>query len=176
MEGQIDCIIMKMKNAFIGAVIIPLLAGCTSTPVVLNSVGPEPINPEALLPKGYLQVFSDTDTIRDGDGPLYYPHTGYSIHDESGKVVQFVPNHIGDTDESPSMASIPAGNYQVVAESSSYGRVTVPVEIQEGRTTVVHLDRDWTPSSNTSTNDLVYLPDREAIGWSSSTGKRQSNF
>lgn len=157
---------MKIKIvALIGAAIIPLLAGCASTPVALNSVGPEPINPEAFIPKGYLQVFSDTDAIRDGDGPSYYPHTGYSIHDESGKVVQFVPNHIGDMDESPTIMAIPAGDYTVVAESSAYGRVTVPVVIQKGRSTVVHLDRDWRPSANISTNELVYLPNGEAVGW-----------
>jgi hypothetical protein len=157
---------MKIKRiALIGALIIPLVAGCVSTPVTLNSVGPEPIKPEAFIPKGYLQVFSDTDTIQDGDGPPYYPHTGYSIHDEYGKVVQFVPNHIGDMDESPSIVTIPSGHYNIVAESSAYGQVTVPVVIQEGRSTVVHLDRDWRPSANISTNELVYLPNGEALGW-----------
>jgi hypothetical protein len=159
---------MKIKNiALFGTVIVPLLTGCATNRVVLNSVGPGPTRPEAFAPKGYLQVFSDTETHVIGDGPPYYPHTGYSIHDESGKLVQFVPNHIGDMDESPSIVTIPAGNYNVVARSSAYGRVTVPVAIQSGRTTVVHLDRDWRPSANIPTNGLVYLPNGEAVGWRS---------
>lgn len=163
-----------MKIRFIlltGATIIPLLTGCASESVALNPIGPEPINPQAFIPRGNLEVFSDTDTIRDGDGPPYHPHTGYSIKDESGKLVQYVPNHIGDMDESPAMVTIPAGNYKIVAESSAYGRVTVPVMIQEGRTTVVHLDRDWQPPTNVSKNDLVYLPNGEAVGWSNGPSK-----
>jgi hypothetical protein len=160
---------MKTKYlALIGAAIIPLLAGCASKPVVLNSVGPEPVNPEAFIPEGYLQVFSDTKEHVIGDSPPYYTHTGYNIHDPSGKIVEYVPNHIGDMDESPSLVTIPAGNYKIVAQSYSYGRVTVPVVIQAGGTTVVHLDRDWRPSSNISSNQVVRLPDKEAVGWSSS--------
>ncbi|HLX95241.1 MAG TPA: hypothetical protein VKU37_05810 [Verrucomicrobiae bacterium] len=160
---------MKIKNiAFFSAVIVPLLAGCASSPVAINPVGPGPTQPETFVPKGYLQVFSDTETHVIGDGPPYYPHTGYSIHDESGKLVQFVPNHIGDMDESPSIVTIPAGDYNVVAKSSAYGRVTVPVVIQGGQTTVVHLDRAWRPSASISTNGLVYLPNGEAVGWRSS--------
>jgi hypothetical protein len=168
MGGGYIYIRMKKYIIFFGAVIIPLLAGCASSPVAVNPVGPGPIHPGALAPKGYLQVFSDTETHVIGDGPPYYPHTGYSIHDESGKMVQFVPNHIGDMDESPSIVPIPVGNYNVVARSSAYGRVTVPVVIQRGRTTVVHLDRDWRPSASVSTNGLVYLPNGEAVGWRSS--------
>jgi len=79
--------------------------------------------------------------------------------------VKFVSNHMGDTDESPARVTIPAGRYNIVAESSSYGRVTVPVVIQQDRTTVVHLDGAWKPSSSTSSNEVVRLPDGEAIGW-----------
>jgi hypothetical protein len=163
---------MKIKTvALIGTAVIPLLTGCVSQPITLSPVGPGPVSHAEYLPKGHLQVFSDTETHVVGDGPPYYTHTGYSIHDESGKVVQFVPNHTGDMDESPTMVTVPAGDYKIVAESSSYGRVTVPVLVQEGKTTVIHLDRDWKPPSNASTNELVHLPDGEAIGWSSSTAK-----
>jgi hypothetical protein len=85
--------------------------------------------------------------------------------------VQFVPNHASDMDEWPDDVSLPASNYNVVAESTWCGQVTVPVVIQKGKTTVVHLDDNWWPSSKTSTNQLVYLPNGEAVGWSSSIAK-----
>ena len=148
--------------------IFPLLAGCASTPVALAPVGPEPANNhESYISKGYIKVFSDTETHEIGDGPAYYPHTGYNIYDESGKRLQYVANHIGDMDESPSLVKIPKGNYAVVAESSAYGRVSVPVVVQAGKTTILHLDQGWRPSAMISTNELVRLPDGEAVGWSS---------
>lgn len=158
-------------NILTGATLVALLAGCASTPITLSPVGPGPVIRTAYAPNGSLQVFSDTDTHVIGDGPPYYTHTGYSIHDESGKIVRFVPNHIGDMDESPSIVPVPAGRYKIVAESSSYGRVTVPVVIQEDRTTVVHLDRDWKPSKNASPNELIRLPDGEPVGWNGSIVK-----
>jgi len=66
---------------------------------------------------------------------------------------------------------IPTGNYKVVAESAAYGRVTVPVVVQAGKVTVIHLDRGWRPVSTVSINELVRLPDGEAVGWRSSLAK-----
>ncbi|HSY18786.1 MAG TPA: hypothetical protein VK815_10650 [Candidatus Acidoferrales bacterium] len=150
---------------------ISLLAGCASQPVALSPVGPEPENHASTAGIGYLQVFSDTETHVIGDGPPYYPHTGYNIYDQSGARIKYVPNHIGNMDESPTLVRVPAGNMKIVAESSAYGRVTVPVVIEGGRTTVVHLDREWQPSSNAASNKLVRLPDGEAVGWRDATAQ-----
>jgi len=107
------------------------------------------------------------------DDPTYFNlHTGYDIiNDESRKGVKFVPNHTSNMDEWPDEVKLPVGNYNVVAESTCCGLVTVPVNIQTGKTTIVHLDRNWWPPSNTPTNQLVFLPDGEVVGWSSSTEK-----
>jgi len=152
-------------RVFYGAALIPILAGCASNPIALLPVEPEPLRPDTYIPKGQLQVYSDVETHEIGDDTFYYPHKPYSVHDDSGRIVKFVSNHMGDTDESPARVTIPAGRYNIVAESSSYGRVTVPVVIQQDRTTVVHLDGAWKPSSSTSSNEVVRLPDGEAIGW-----------
>ena len=79
--------------------------------------------------------------------------------------MKIVLNHTGDMDESPAVVTIAAGRYDIVAESSSYGRVMVPVVIQRGRRTIVHLDGDWKPPSNTSPSALVHFPNGEAVGW-----------
>lgn len=149
----------------IGTAVILMLAGCASNPIAISSVGPG-------LPKhtlenadGYLRVFSDTEAHEIGDNTYYYLHTGYNIYDDSGKQVRYVSNHVGTMDESPTLVALPAGNYKVVAESASYGRLTVPVLIQAGKTTLVHLNRDGIADPNTPTNELVRLPDGEIIGW-----------
>ena len=145
--------------------IIPLIVGCASEPVVLSPVGPGPGNPTAYHSTGHLRVYSDTERCDIGQNN-YYPHSSYSIRDQSGNLVKYVPNHIGDMDESPTLVTISTGNYKVVAESSAYGRVTVPVVVQAGKTTVLHLDRGWRPASNTFSNEVVRFPDGEAVGWS----------
>jgi hypothetical protein len=164
-------IIMKTKiMILIGAAIIPLFAGCASQPVVVSPVGPAPVSFNHVGERGYLRVFSATETHVIAENTYYYPHTGYTIFDRSGAVVKYVRNHTGSTDESPALVSVPDGEYNVVAESESYGRVTVPVVIEDGRTTVVHLDRNWRLASKTTftaiNKKLVRLPDGETVGWS----------
>jgi hypothetical protein len=157
-----------MKTAcfsLLGAGLIVLLAGCASTPIAVSPVGPEPTSSSALTPKGYLKVFSDTETHIIGDNAYYYPHTGYTILDGSDRLLGYVPNHLGNMDETPSIVTIPVGHYKIKAESASYGRVTVPVIVAQGRSTVVHLDGYWRPSSNAATNAMVFFPDGEAVGW-----------
>ena len=172
-NGRGLCCIMKSLNTVLAAmVVIPLLAGCASTPVALAPVGPKPTSQQPYNVKydgayGYLQVYSDTkEHFIDHDLP-YYWHIGYNIYDDSNRKVKYVPNNIGITDETPTLVQIPQGNYRVVAESSAYGRVTVPVVIQADKTTVLNLDRGWRPSATISTNELVRFPDGEAVGWSS---------
>jgi uncharacterized lipoprotein YajG len=54
---------MKTKLTMMAAmVILPLLAGCASTPIALAPVGPGPTNQKDYYSKGYLKVFSDTKT------------------------------------------------------------------------------------------------------------------
>lgn len=162
---------MKTKIMILmGAAIIPWFAGCASQPVAVSPVGPAPVSFNHTGERGYLRVFSATETHVIAENTYYYPHTSYTIFDESGAVVKYVRNHTGSTDESPTLVAIPSGTYNIVAESESYGRMTVPVVIKDGQTTVVHLDRNWrlTPqlASNGMAGKLVRLPDGEAIGWS----------
>ena len=165
---------MKSKTiAFIGAILIPLLSGCSSTPVELDSVGPAPSRLAAHRAQGSLRVFTAVETHEMGENTYYYPHSGYSIYTESGKLWKYIPNHVGDVDESPAWVTIPAGYYIVKAEANFdiWGTVaypvTIPVVIQEDRTTELHLDADWKVPAKASTNDLVYLPSGKPVGWSS---------
>ncbi|HEX7652478.1 MAG TPA: hypothetical protein VF607_03160 [Verrucomicrobiae bacterium] len=165
---------MNFKHTFLVAGLVPcLLVGCASQPVALAPVGPG--TPMAASPfangAGYLQVFSDTESHVIGDGTSYYPHTGYTINDVAGKRLQYVPNHVGNMDETPTPVRLPVGSYQIVAESSSYGRVTVPVVIRSSKTTTLHLDRSWRPAPSAAAGAIVRLPDGEAVGWSEDFAK-----
>ena len=151
----------------LGGICALLLAGCASRSITMSSVGPDTLayDPASLHDTGYLKVYSDTRCRVLGDGPPYYTHTGYNIYELSGKRIKYVRNHIGDMDQSPASVKIAAGKYNVVAQSSSYGRVTVPVVVKPGRTTELHLDRSWRLPPDTDTNSVVCLPNGEAVGW-----------
>ena len=156
---------MNISTRFcIAGLVVSILAGCQSQPVTLSAVGPAPATSERQVTSGYLRVFSATETHMDGD-IAYNPHKGYRILSDSGKMLHYVNNHIGTMDESPSIVTIPAGHYQIVADAEGYGRVTVPVEIRGGKTTVIHLERNWKPTPG-ATGNLVRLPGGEAVGWS----------
>lgn len=158
---------MKAKNIWMaGVAAVTLLTGCASQHVAIAPVGPAPESRAAAKAGGYLMVYSATMARPLGDVTWYYTHTRYNIYDPSGKWVETVPNHLGDMDEFPSRVALPAGSYKIVAQSVSYGCVTVPVVVQSFRTTVVHLDRDWRPAKSAPNQRLVRLPDGEAIGWS----------
>lgn len=161
----------------LGAIIIPFLTGCVSHPTSLATVGPQPGQQPGHREHGSLQVFTATEKSIPSSGDdryLFDLHTGYHIYDTDGKCVKYVPNHGSNADEWPDQVSLPAGSYNLLAQSTWCGLVTVPVVIQDGRATVVHLDNNWFPSSKTAPDQLVYLPNGEAAGWREATGSLQN--
>jgi hypothetical protein len=163
-----------IQYMLIGAGIIPFVTGCVSSPVALAPVGPKAGGQVAAGAKGHLQVFSATEKSPAiaSDDPTYFDlHTGYEIEDTSGKHLKYVANHMSNMDEWPDTVSLAEGAYTIEAEAAGYGTVMVTVVIAKGRTTTVHLDRNWQPPYGASTNTLVFLPDGEAVGWSTATAK-----
>lgn len=160
-----------------GVALAAFLAGCASTPTALSPVGPNPASHVAVAPDtsdGYLQVYSATEKspgVAGDDAIAFDLHSSYVVNGTDGKSVKFVANHASDMDEWPDQVKLPTGNYNIMAQSSWCGQVSVPVVIQTGKITVVHLDNNWWPASNIGKNQLVYLPDGEAAGWSSSSSK-----
>jgi hypothetical protein len=151
-----------------GSVVLPLLASCAITPTPLASIGPGPVHKAWSGPEGYLQVFAATRKV-DADFHAYFDvHVGYDVDDASGKTVKYVANHIADTDESVDTVSLPPGTYTVVARSTWCGLMRIPVVIERGVTTSIHLDgNNWWPPSRPEGNLLVFLPNGEAAGWKS---------
>jgi hypothetical protein len=154
----------------LAALICAILAGCATSPPVLERVGPGPPKIGGAIGNGWLIVYSATRTVPDGGGTFSYPHTGYRIYTDSGKFWKYVHNRMEETDRTPTTVVIPAGDYKVHA-LSDFGPVVVPVRISPGRATEVKLDFAGTkPGRRSNDVSLVWTPkelstDPYAVGW-----------
>ena len=104
-------------------------------------------------------------TQRRTSNSYTYENHDYSFHHAAdGTLFQEVTNG----DEEPTRVTLPKGSYTIVADSDTSGEVSVPVAIEAGRTTVVHLERekDWKgASARIRSADLVRLPNGQPIGF-----------
>lgn len=149
---------MKAIKLFLGAVIVAMVAGCSTTPQVLDRVGPAPPKVGSSVGEGRLVVRSATETHPDGDSTYYYPHTSYDIYTPDGKRFKWVENHVGMNDQSPMLVTLPAGNYDVHAQSD-FGPVIVPILIKPFKTTEVNLESATARMSrNTNDTSVVWIP------------------
>jgi hypothetical protein len=82
-----------------------------------------------------------------------------------GKVVEQVDNTVEHYSTSPRLVSLRPGNYTVSARDKEWLSVKVPVVIERGRTTKVHLDDNWQPPASTQKTEVVSAPDGNPAGW-----------
>jgi hypothetical protein len=120
---------------------------------------------------GDLQVFSsliekNDDQNQGSDNPAWYQHTDYRVYNLQGKLVKRVDNTIGRYEQAPRRVALPAGRYLVKAQAKDYFWVEVPVTIERGRTTRVHLDDNWKLPATAPTSGIVSLPNGKPVGWS----------
>ena len=162
---------MKSVCILLSAGLVSLVAGCSSTPVVLAPVGPNPAGSEKTAWNGELQVFSsvaeqtEDQNQASNDFPVWYQHTDYSIYTPAGKLVKHVDNTIGQYERAPRRVALPAGQYLVKAQAKDYRQVELTVTIERGRTTRAHLDGNWKLPAATPKNELVAMPNGQPVGW-----------
>jgi hypothetical protein len=156
---------LTLRNTILSGASALLLASCASAPptIVHETVGPGPtvVNEEH---NGFLRVYSATEWMADDDGPSLLKYTNYHIDAADGTLFKEVPND----DQDPTRVILPKGTYTLVAWSDTSGEVSVPVAIETGRTTVVHLERvkDWKEAPvGIRSADLVRLPNGQPIGF-----------
>jgi hypothetical protein len=90
---------------------------------------------------------------------------------DDGKLDKPIRNQSTGFDQRPSVVVLPAGRYSVIARSDNYGRIKVPVLIEEGRTTMVYLDSSSQPHVLKAEQEkLIKAPDGEIIGWAANAG------
>jgi len=148
-----------------------LLAGCviSEKEMVLAPVGPAPTAPP--IPgttNGVLKVYSafQTSAAFNQRDPYRREFSDYRIFFPAGKLLQVVHNDSGMKAGSPVLAELPAGNYRVVARANGYGTVIIPVLIEPGRVTTIHLEGgSWPEESAFEKTNAVRLPDGQFVGW-----------
>jgi len=165
--NQFTTIASRMKLTLRNMIILGaavLVVSCASAPstIVHETVGPSPT--VVSEHNGFLKVYSATASMVDDDGPSLLKYTNYQIDALDGTLFREVAND----DQEPTRVILPKGTYTVVAQSDTSGTVRVPVAIETGRTTVVHLERenDWKGAPAGIDNDhLVRLPNGQPIGF-----------
>lgn len=156
-----------------------LLSGCATgnQGVVLSPVGPGPgpwRSPSAA--DGALVVFSAYEANADFNrrDPYRQEFSDYQILSASGKFLRQVHNDSGSILQRPLGVELPVGSYRVVAQANGYGTVTVPVTIEAGRDTILHLEGDvkWPNQFGLNQTNAVCLPHGEIVGWKSSLARQ----
>jgi hypothetical protein len=167
---------MKIIRFFSVAAMVLGLGGCATSPVFLAPVGPNPDGRESVASKGALQVFSrvveqSDDRNQGGDGTsLWHQHADYDIYDLHGKRVKHVDNSVGHYETAPRVVTLPPGRYIVAAEAEEALRVRVPVRIERGRISRIHLDDYWKPPADARRDELVSMPSGSPVGWRAGIG------
>ncbi len=157
---------------FAGLAILFSLAACASRPqqAVVEPVGPAPRAESIPGSDGLLVVYSAWSNFVDPGSTAH--HSRYTITSDDGKISREVINHVDRFDEGPIQLSLVPGTYHVKARSAHFGRVDVPVLIQQHQTTYVYLDGSARPDSRLSQQtSAVKLPDGEIVGWSTTVAK-----
>ena len=103
-------------------------------------------------------------TYSDNEGVLN--HSDYWIYAADGKPLQWVRNRVSRQSEDPASVALPPGRYSFIARAAAFGAVKVPVVIEKGKTTFVHLDgSEPAGASAKATGPFVTLPDGLIVGW-----------
>ena len=131
--------LLIVQLAFFGG---PTVAQAGQRDSSTGSIQPD-LSDQAVLPQGYLIVYSATDRFDDG-GTFYYPHSSYSIYTAEGKFFKNVENHISRSDEIPALVTLPAGSYTVLLRSENRGYIRLPIVITAGRRTILDPDEAQT--------------------------------
>jgi hypothetical protein len=159
---------MKINRTWVLLVTGLLCWGCAghSPKMMIAAVGPSPSALERLPDKGTLLVYSALD-LDNGNADIdLRSHSSYKIFGEDLKLVEKVYNQTGTHIADPRVISLLPGSYVVEARAAGIGYVQVPVVIEKGHRTVLHLDGSELSTANkASPTDVVTLPDGLIIGW-----------
>jgi len=127
-----------------------LLAGCaSSTPQPSTPGAPKKLTrAERWKAQGWLQVYTTQRWKHIPGTPMSYVHATYKLLTPEGHLLMDVLN-VGPMDE-PEAVRLDPGNYVVQARAfkpeavnvpATNGAVRIPVTVETGKTTVLHLDK-----------------------------------
>jgi len=177
---------MKCIDSIVALGAVLLLAGCASTRTVavVEPVGPAPASSTKPMAQGSLQVYSarEKEPVAVGDmewewdynlanSPFTYglAHTDYAILTQAGESFRYVRNAHNSADPTPAVVTLLPGRYEIKAQAEGHSgelaNVIIPVAVEPGKLTVVHLSGNWKPDQQFSNDDVVRLPDGQIAGW-----------
>jgi hypothetical protein len=121
-----------------------LLCGCVSSrrsELVLHTVTPDSPPARAAEENSALVVYTAPDPHAHFEGASYHMYySDYEVRSENGTLIKKVHNDSGTVIEGPVEVKLAAGKYRVHARANGHGWVTVPVVVEPGKVTTVHLD------------------------------------
>jgi hypothetical protein len=162
MKGKI----MKTHLAIIVATVFTSLVAYNAiAAAALPTVGPDPSGLQSHSVSGQLEVFSKLKAHSQGNNPPWYQHVDYYIYDLKGNELQHVDNKVGYYASAPRTITLPAGHYLIKASAKGAYMLDVPVVIESGRMTSVHLDGTWKLPANTPATKFVNSPSGYPVGW-----------
>lgn len=143
--------------------------------LTLAPVGPAAVEKPSAGTNGTLVVYSAFDSSAHFGGiPQHLYHTDYRLCAEDGHSLRTVHNDSGTVVPGPTAVVLAPGNYRVIAQANGYGKVTVPVVVRSGLTTMVHLEGggNWKAGMRPPIENAVLLPSGQRAGWSASVAAR----
>jgi hypothetical protein len=187
---------MKITQLLAVTGVVLCVAGCASTPksALVQPVGPTPAAGPSGPTYGWLQVYSarepaesdpnraewllDESTYVNDDSWHEPAHTDYTVYSQNDRLVERVRNNKQPEDAHPALVALPPGIYKIQAQAEEGAEentdLIIPVLIEHGKTTVVHLEGNWKPAGSYSNSDVVRLPNGQIAGWRAPT-KADSN-
>lgn len=170
---------MKTNIILAAAGAAMLLSGCATSNhgLVLDSVGPDPsAAANTGGSTGTLLVYSAYEANADFNSRDSHRRefSDYRILNTDGQLRQWVHNNSGTILQRPQPVELPTGAYRVEAQANGYGMVTVPVTVEAGHETIVHLEGGvrWSGQFGKDQATAVRLPDGEVVGWKSATAMK----
>jgi hypothetical protein len=147
-----------------------VLSACVGPRVTVHSpVGPDPSVAARPSEMGNLEVFVGDMENPDfaTDPSSYATRAEYKIYDGRGGLIKTVDfSKSADFGIDPRIIPLPPGRYGIKVETDAANDAwtRLPVIIESGRTTEVHLD-GWTPPAGTPDANIVYSPAGRPLGW-----------
>ena len=134
---------LRFTNAFALSFLATalLLAGCASTGPQQSAPGAAKklTRAERWKAAGWLKVSTAQGWESINDEPRSYVQSDYKVLTPEGRLIMNVQN-AGPMGE-PVAVRMDPGSYVVVAQARKQGTVRLPVAIETGKTTVLHLDK-----------------------------------
>lgn len=116
-------------------------------------------------------VYSDWENASSAVDTEQLRRSDYEIRSNEGQVLRRVSNRVGFFGSDPATVELAPGRYVVIARASGRrGQVVIPVVIETGKSTFVHLDGSEPAGVKRATAaQVVTFADGKVVGWRAPT-------